>query len=400
MDEEKSKIENQTPQWLKEVQNNSWSPEILISGLTITFIFIMNDPIHNFFAMLIQDYGTGSLSRILFVTFIISLNIIKIVLISHLLLRGFWTGLVGLSYVYPNGVKNEKLPKRDRHLKFSKPVELVLKVEKVCSLLFSIIFYFIITLILIVVLYTPAIIIQAVTTENSKLYIIIFFASISLIPIIINFLKNSRTKRFFETNIFNNILFTFSTNTGYVITIVFLVLSILSSVYLSIPQLEQFQYRNSSADKATKYEGLHKDCEKYNDERNSNLRVGKATVESFIVYDQIKLFVSKYKADEIVVSKAKQQPENFENISGKRIDREFNLSSIYLIHIDSLQITDIDWVSSNHPQTNQKGLTTIIDNLEIEKGFHKLSVNKVIWSFKKNDFELIAPWDEIVFFKN
>ena len=103
-------MEKQTPSWLKEIQNNSWSPEILISGLTITFIFVMNNHIHNFFAMLIQDFGRMIIPNTAHLFFIIALNIIKVVLLFHLLMRGLWTGLIGLSYVYPDGVKVEKLP--------------------------------------------------------------------------------------------------------------------------------------------------------------------------------------------------------------------------------------------------------------------------------------------------
>jgi len=45
--------ERQTPDWLTEVQDRSWEPEILISGLTITVIFLLEKHIFNFHAALV-----------------------------------------------------------------------------------------------------------------------------------------------------------------------------------------------------------------------------------------------------------------------------------------------------------------------------------------------------------
>jgi len=32
-----------TPDWLLDIQNKSWEPEILISGITLTFLFILSN---------------------------------------------------------------------------------------------------------------------------------------------------------------------------------------------------------------------------------------------------------------------------------------------------------------------------------------------------------------------
>ena len=44
-----------TPQWLIDIQHRSWEPEILISGITLTFLFLLTDYIYNFCGMLIQQ---------------------------------------------------------------------------------------------------------------------------------------------------------------------------------------------------------------------------------------------------------------------------------------------------------------------------------------------------------
>ncbi len=133
--------ENNTPAWLIAVQNKSWEPEIIISGLTLTFLFIVTDHIFNYFGMLIQEYAVLEvMAHILYAISIIMLTGLKVILIVHLILRGLWTALVGLSYVYPAGVNRENLAKSEQNLKFPRPDELVIKVEKICSLLFAFIF--------------------------------------------------------------------------------------------------------------------------------------------------------------------------------------------------------------------------------------------------------------------
>ena len=113
--------ENQTPKWLISTQNKSWEPEIIISGITLTFLFILSNHIYNFFGMLTQDFGVfDAISKTLYIISIISLTSLKIILIVHLVLRGIWTGFVGLSYVLPNGVKYENLHKSQQSIEFDK----------------------------------------------------------------------------------------------------------------------------------------------------------------------------------------------------------------------------------------------------------------------------------------
>ena len=59
--------QNKTPDWLVEIQNKSWEPEILISGFTLTFLFILSDYIYNFYGMLVQDFAVFEvIARVLY----------------------------------------------------------------------------------------------------------------------------------------------------------------------------------------------------------------------------------------------------------------------------------------------------------------------------------------------
>ena len=91
--------------------------------------------------MLVQDFGVfDAIAKILYRISVIAITGLKIILILHLILRGLWTGVLGLSYVFPNGIKIEKLPKSQRNIIYDKPDKLVIQLEKICSILFSFIF--------------------------------------------------------------------------------------------------------------------------------------------------------------------------------------------------------------------------------------------------------------------
>ena len=85
--------ETKIPKWLIDTQNKSWEPEILISGITLTFLFLLSNYIYNFYGMLIQDFAVwDGILRILYCLSIMGLNGFKIVFITHLILRGIWAG--------------------------------------------------------------------------------------------------------------------------------------------------------------------------------------------------------------------------------------------------------------------------------------------------------------------
>ena len=236
-------MNDKIPNWLQKIQNNSWEPEIIIPGLTIAFVFVINNTIYNFFAMLIQDTGAELTSLILYGFFIVCLQVVKFVFIIHLLFRGLWVGLVGLSYVYPQGVNRNKLPKAHKEVNYSKPSDMVLKVEKVCSLLFSIMFVFIFFLFIFLLMYTPLILFEMLLLDNYINYyfgILIFLFLLSVSAMIFN---KSRFVRRLNNNWINNVAYTISTNTGNKFTLILFVVLLAFSITISIKKFHHFSLK-------------------------------------------------------------------------------------------------------------------------------------------------------------
>jgi hypothetical protein len=123
---------------LENLQRNSWEPKVIISGITLAFLFIFSSKIYEFCAYLNQDVGVGSTFSSLLVFYLTGIvSIFKIFFVVHLCLRSIWTGLLVLSYAFPEGAINKKLLKVPRTYNYQKPSHMVLRMEKICVVTFA-----------------------------------------------------------------------------------------------------------------------------------------------------------------------------------------------------------------------------------------------------------------------
>ncbi len=137
-----------TPKWLKRVQEQSWEPEILISGVVLLALFQLPDKVD-----LLGDYllkfsypiFSGGNSTVVLVAFIkIAIYWLLAGFGTHLFFRSIWVAYIGLSYAYPKGTKMDrfKFHKRYKKLIISKSsyIESITRLEKLCSSMFALSF--------------------------------------------------------------------------------------------------------------------------------------------------------------------------------------------------------------------------------------------------------------------
>ena len=134
---------------------NSWEVEILIVGFLLMSLLQFPDYLINQLSDLRLQLDTTSdqlifrnVSTILvFLSLLLSTRIIIINLTIYVVLRSFWVGLLGLSYVFPKGIKIEQLNYHDFFINNLKTYDLennINKIDKLCSSIFS--FLFLVTL--------------------------------------------------------------------------------------------------------------------------------------------------------------------------------------------------------------------------------------------------------------
>lgn len=140
-----SEKEFPVPDWLRDLQQKSWEPEILLSGIVLYGMFKVPDVLDGFLSFYkLNVFGNSNDMNNLVSLFKMGIYWLIIGLVMHLICRGIWIGMVGLSYTFPNGIHEGKLKYTGR---FKQKVErtpsyeqIVVRLEKISSMLFSISF--------------------------------------------------------------------------------------------------------------------------------------------------------------------------------------------------------------------------------------------------------------------
>ena len=133
------------PAWLDELQQKSWEPEILLSGIVLYGMFQAPDLLDRFYQYATLNlYDNSSDIENLVTILKIAFYWLTFGLILHLISRGIWVGMVGLSFTFPKGINKDKLklsPTFEKVIDKTPPIEkIIINLEKICSSLFSISF--------------------------------------------------------------------------------------------------------------------------------------------------------------------------------------------------------------------------------------------------------------------
>jgi len=128
---EKSRI----PDWLKNLQENSWELELLVSGGAIFSLIQVSD-------LFLETIGTMRITAhlpgigIVMIVGMLGIKILTIGFIVHLILRAFWLGLVCINYVFPVGINADKLkhkrPFKPKHVEGDMK-EHIMRVDSLCG---------------------------------------------------------------------------------------------------------------------------------------------------------------------------------------------------------------------------------------------------------------------------
>lgn len=395
-----------TPKWLTDIQNNSWEPEIILSGLTITFLFIMNEPLYNFFAKLIQDYGLIMMGELGFVFACISLNAVIVVLLFHLILRGLWVGMIGLSYVYPQGITRANLPKHHREGDFDNAMTFVIKIERICSLLFSFIFSVILTFVLIILVYSPIALIE-ITLSGSTLQkpLIIAYAFLIAIPpsIMMTKFANHPWVKKINNHVYSCLIYTIQTNTGSRSAFVLFGVLIVFSLPLSIAQIQSFKQMRDESLRETESSYAVIYDRHYLDKRNTSLRLAKTAIDQFEVSgDSLILNIAYYKQDELAYNSITTQskPQDKEHvIVDLAIWKQQGLAALFDLSINDKPIKTKDWHVFESQQLGQNIYQLRLNISHLDKGKYQLKLNKWALSKQKMHYQLRENWDSLLFYK-
>lgn len=150
--------------WLQYITEQSWEPELLISGLAIYATLKMPglfSEAYNYYQYNLQA-GTGifdeMLPLLIYCVFTTIAYVLAASFIMHFIVRAFWVGFIGLMSVYRHGIKYQDLPysdlfKEEARKKLGTPERMAMNLDQISSLIFSIAFSIVLIMIAVSILY-------------------------------------------------------------------------------------------------------------------------------------------------------------------------------------------------------------------------------------------------------
>lgn len=399
MDKKNEVNKEQTPQWLKTIQLNSWEAELLISALVLYALFQVPDYLRE---TSLQYFDRGSRMHNLFFLLIDAIKLLSFGYILHILVRGIWVASVGLSYVFPGGVDKEALNFKGNFKKelssTGSLVKMVLRLEELSSIIYGVSFIFFGTLVGFgTLLFSFLGFIEWVTPAMSgSSYIAPIFGTVILfyffltVLVFVDFITNGilRKKnwsadwfywvaRFFRivtlSFLYRRSLLVLISNTkgwkSYLIP--FIVLGVTSG-YMYLTDMHQDKVRDNYF---TRMASGNYSSVNYENTRNPKDYLI-TTIQSDIIHDNtLKVFLKDLGSfDGLFMFEGKTSLERgrWDGLPSDSITQFFNKR--LLVNIDSIQIKNLSWFKTQHPVTYQFGFTTFIDLESFDRGAHFLKI--------------------------
>jgi hypothetical protein len=412
------------PQWLQEIENNSWNPELLISAISIVFVFSISDEINDFGILLVQRYGLQPY-MIYFILLYVNYAIISLKLSFglHLFLRGVWIGLVGLNFTFPKGIDTEKLSKIQRQPfligEYGNPVEGILRLERICSSIFGLAFT-------IVGLSIALLFILGFILFLNVLGVPLGWGAISVFGLFVTFSSSAvlyyRMEKWFGLKLtwlqrmavglmrlyrplfFQQSIMLFSSNLNrYFVVTLFVLYTMLLGFFGAgqsdrfIGFLKEIQPKDgvlqSIRNKNKRPQSKQAITNYYHDQLESYEQIQKACIQSLHVESPfIEIFLPKFEWDNgILDSLEVQYPDRA---------HEAMVDQFVRVRIDGHLLDTIIWLNYEQPKTGQFGWITRVSSLDLDAGQHIMTIERSFWDFEKKKYYTAETWSEIPFWTN
>lgn len=143
------KVDNSPSVWARKRQKIAWEPEILITGVVLIGLLQIPGLLENL-GRYLNDRGpkifyTSDIDEVLIAFLKTSVFFLISGLIITLLMRSVWVVMIAMSYLFPNGVDLDKFqfqPFFKNRIKRAAQFDIyVTKLDRICSLLYSITFF-------------------------------------------------------------------------------------------------------------------------------------------------------------------------------------------------------------------------------------------------------------------
>ncbi|HAA12525.1 MAG TPA: hypothetical protein DCE41_12845 [Cytophagales bacterium] len=397
------------PKWLTEIQNNSWNPELIISGFSLVLIFNVSSYADQFIVSLLQT-TSFSLEFVQMVGLYIGIMFatLKVMLSLHLILRGVWTGLVGITYVFPQGIKFEKLSQRLTYSQIknyhTKPTEAIMRVERICSSIFSITFSIVGVNVQLSIYFALILLLEdyGVPMVYPLVAIYVYLGLLFLLPVLNRRRLKKRNQplrifivlqRFLKTVSFFYIketTYLFVTNSRRGVAWVMMLLVMAPLAFLGLNEISYTYQLGKELSKrvAPSFATATVTPQHYADQAEPKVRLMKARIDQFVTSRELlEVDVAQYAWDE----------KSFEQLYGDSV--AFRPDSLLRFSIDDAPAVPMMVYPAQLPFMKQKTWKVLLATDSLALGPHTLQIEKIDWDTETKDTLLDAYWIAIPFVK-
>ncbi|MDN5200964.1 hypothetical protein QQ008_06320 [Fulvivirgaceae bacterium BMA10] len=393
--------------WLQRLQQNSWEPEIFISGIIIFSLFQIPEYLEKYRLHIRREVDIGNNVDLVFAFVDVGLYWLIFGFVFHLFTRGIWGSLIGLSYVFPEGVVASKIKYQP---KFQKRVdaipsleESINKLEKLSSSIFSISFLLFMCMIATCIWF---LFLMAVLVTYFKIFGIEDQTAIGLIILVyligsviylfdfisLGLLKKSKTiaaifypihwffSRLALSGLYRHVYYTYLSHfkKWKLVTsiLVYIGISGFGAVWSVMSAVSQSGSLYSNIELFSTRNGYYTNGSNYDDQ--AGLITMEASIQSDMIKDDIlRLFVvHQYKYEEIFIIDSCNYEQRKDSLKGNELQelKLLCLNEFYKIYIDDSLYTDLDWTFYTKPEANQKGIISWVDIAHLNRGKHNVAV--------------------------
>ena len=399
------------PKWLEDLQQRSWEPEILLSGIVLYGMFKVPALLDWFLTFFRQNiFGNTQDIDNLVALFKMGIYWLITGLILHLICRGIWIGMVGLSYTFPKGIRMDRISYREKFQnkveKTSSYEEIVIRLEKISSALFSVSFMLFMSLIggylffflLVVIPFIVAFVYFDMRFSGSGFdvfqYWVLLILSIGILGLV-DFVSLGYFRRFkwfakiywplhrlisalTLSRFYRPIYYGLVTNFNKWVVFAFLLIFSFSSIF-GAGRITDTLYPGDGYSRLTYWSRSlgYSAFSGYYDDQNVEVYSERAHIPSDIVNgDVLRLFVVGHITYEEnmtehtpIDSLEKLYPDTSQTALHLMVVSEF-----FEVTLDDEPVSDLDWLFHYKSTLDQRGFLTYIDISDLPEGLHWIDV--------------------------
>jgi hypothetical protein len=365
--------------WLEHLQKNSWEPEVIISGIILAFLFVIPSRFFELSVILIQDYGLEHIpANLVFVYFSAIISFFKIFLVSHLVLRFLWAGMLGISYAFPDGVKKENLFKSSQNIDYKHPTHFLVKLEEWCSMAYGFPISVVVPLFFITFYLVLLIGVYLVFDLDFQVVYVIFMVSLIVFAVVALAFKKSSLKDFIGGSMNGTVSAIYQSNLGkwaFMLYSGVLVVLSLPLIYFDTRGFSQYQNEVNMDDAEYNWPPEAQYFEKYNPNGRRFGRVWTAT--NLVGSSHMVLNLAYYERD------AKDMPRINELLQGEQDSLPWKdlkeIPQLYKVYLNDSLLEDLDWKPFTSGLTGQKAFSAALLLEELPEGKHEIRVEKLVY---------------------